>query len=548
MEQKNENYKELMDKIDYNNYLLNVNSNLKRRQPKQFQALRSQNRDKTPSFTRIRNPLNQENANNISYQNINSNIFMQNNTYQRGRNNYRFISSNRQYKEECDPSQITNISNNTLINNVMNKNKNINILNNSNEPNNQSLNYTMRDSNYSNFSGSAFTALTYNDLNSKYNYYKVLFHQLKGHNLALLNQIEKDKKLNEIIEALEKENLRLKNENQKLKENSECHANSEGEENIRSNITNKKKFGKSGKDTDINYVLLEENNILKNEIKKIFKSNKKKSNENPENEESFENYESLNENNDNNNKMLKMNSKQILEYLNNTKNDKKEIQKFNKNELISIVGNLQNTNEDQRNELINLYNKLISQDDENAERNNDLNQKRYETKKKELPNLIDNLLVKNKNLVKDINIKEVKEKELQKQINDLIEKIKLLEEDIKNKEKHESELLNQINNLTINNDILKGSINVKEQNENETKEKDLEMQIEELVNEKKNLIENVNNYELNLKELQKQINDLKQENKNLTETINKENGIDTNLFENYQFDENLLKLKKKKYY
>ena len=539
MEQKNENYKELMDKIDYNNYLLNVNSNLKRRQPKQFQVLRSQNRDKTPSLTRIRNPINQENANNISYPNINSNIFIQNNNYQRGRNNYRFISSNRQYKEECDPSQITNISNNTLFNNVMDKNKNMNILNNSNDPNNHSLNYTMRDSNYSNFSGSAFTALTYNDLNSKYNYYKVLFHQLKGHNLALLNQIKKDKNLNEVIEALEKENLRLKNENQKLKENSECHANSEGEGDNRSNIRNKKKFGKSGKDTDINYVLLEENNILKNEIKKIFKSNKKKSNENRDIEESFENYESLNENIDNN-KMLKMNSKQISEYLNNLKNDKKEIQKFNKNELISIVENLQNTNEDQRNELINLYNKLISQDDENAERNNDLNQKSNDAKKKELPNLIDNLLVKNKNLVEDIKNKGIKEKELQKQINDLIEKNKLLEDDIKNKEKHESELLNQINNLTINNDILKGSINVKEQNENETKEKDLEMKLEELLSEKKNLIENVNNYELNLKELQKQINDLTQENKNLKETINKENGINNNLFENYQFDENLL--------
>ena len=229
MESKSQNYKHLMESRDYNNNLLNVNSNLKRRQPKKIQVLRNQGRDKTPTFTRIRNPLNQGNINNISYPNINSNFIIQNNKYPRARNNYRFISSNKQYREEYDPSQQSNTSNNTLFNNVMNKNKNMNLLNNLNDPNNHSLNYTLRDSNYSNFSGSVFTTLTYNDLNSKYNYYKVLFHQLKGHNLALLNQIKKDKNLNSVIEALEKENLRLKNENQKLKEYGYFYVNSEGE-------------------------------------------------------------------------------------------------------------------------------------------------------------------------------------------------------------------------------------------------------------------------------------------------------------------------------
>ena len=39
MEVKKQNYKELMDKIDYNNYLLGVNSNLKKRIPRQYQAI-----------------------------------------------------------------------------------------------------------------------------------------------------------------------------------------------------------------------------------------------------------------------------------------------------------------------------------------------------------------------------------------------------------------------------------------------------------------------------------------------------------------------------
>ena len=364
-----------MDKINYNNYLLNENSNLKRRQPRPFQALKNQTRDKTPTFTRVRNQLNQENNNNISYPN--SNYIIQNNNVPRERNNYRFISSNRQYREEYEPLQRSNTSNNTLSNNVMNKNKNINLLNNTNDPNNHSVNYTMRDSIYSNFSGSAFTNKTYNDLNSKYNYYKVLFHQLKGHNLALLNQIKKDKDLNDVIKTLEKENLRLKNENQKLKENNNIHANSK----------------------------------------------------NGEEEESNENCENINEKDDKNNdsKRLQMNKKQIIEYLNDIKDDKNKIKKFNKTELISIVENLQNTNEDQKNELINLYNKLINQDDDNDSNNNDMNNKiklkSGEVKGKDLQKLIDDLLLKNKNLVEDINNKGVKEKELQNQIQIFLSEI-----------------------------------------------------------------------------------------------------------------------------
>ena len=212
MEAENQNYQKLMDRIDYNNYLLGVNSNLKRKQPKTIPILNIKARDKTPAYTRIRNPLNRDNNYNPYHT---SNNIIENNIKER--NNFKFISSSYKNKEEYDPSNISDSNNNTLFNNVMNKNKNINNLNNSTDQNNYSVNYTMRESNYSNFSGSGFTTLTYNDLNSKYNYYKVLFHQVKGHNLALLNQIKKEKDLNGIIKSLENENNKLKRENQRLK-------------------------------------------------------------------------------------------------------------------------------------------------------------------------------------------------------------------------------------------------------------------------------------------------------------------------------------------
>ena len=87
MEVQNRNYKELIDKIDYNNYLLGVNSNLKRKQPRKIQVLRTQMRDKTPVYTRVRNFLNSYNNDNYIYENQN---FINNRI-----NNKYIISSNK---------------------------------------------------------------------------------------------------------------------------------------------------------------------------------------------------------------------------------------------------------------------------------------------------------------------------------------------------------------------------------------------------------------------------------------------------------------------
>ena len=183
------NYRELADDIDYNNYRVGINTNLNRRQPNQIHALNTQTRYKPPSFTKIKAPFKNK-----------TNDMIHNNSFQRSRTNNRYISSNIQRLDENIQPFKSSSSNNNLLNN-----KNINFQSNINDQNNYSINYTMRDSNYSLFSGSAFSTLTYNDLHSKYNYYKVLFHQLKGHNLALLNQIKKDKDLNAIIKSLEQE-------------------------------------------------------------------------------------------------------------------------------------------------------------------------------------------------------------------------------------------------------------------------------------------------------------------------------------------------------
>ena len=214
MENQNSNYKEIIDKIDYNNYLLGVNSNLKKMQNRKFQALKTPIRDKTPVYTRVKNPLSR----NIRYNTKENSKFLMPNSNNLNNENNKFISSIKQMKE--DPVVMSNTTDNTLFS----INKHIN------DKNNYTMNFTMRDSNYSNYSGSVFSNLTYNDLNSKYNYYKVFFHQVKAHNLALLNKIKKEKNFDEILKNLEKENNELKNENLKLKEKIDFHANSDGEE------------------------------------------------------------------------------------------------------------------------------------------------------------------------------------------------------------------------------------------------------------------------------------------------------------------------------
>ena len=192
-----------------------MNSNLKKKQPKKYQVLNTPVRDKTPSFTRIKNQMPRNNSY-ILKQNQ-TNLFNNNN------NKYNILTGNNIFMSPYNKEKENMLGISYSTNNIF-SNKKIN------ELNNYTTNYTIRDSNFSNISGSAFTNLTYNDLNSKYNYYKVLFHQLKAHNLTLLNQLKKNNNVNELIKSLEKENDRLKNENIKLKEKNDYHANSDGED------------------------------------------------------------------------------------------------------------------------------------------------------------------------------------------------------------------------------------------------------------------------------------------------------------------------------
>ena len=92
MENQSSQYKEIIEKIDYNNYLLGVNSNLKRNQQKKIQIINPQNRGKTPIYTRVKSLLNGENNNNLRLEN---------------RIEYK-------EREEIDPSSISYKSNNTL--------------------------------------------------------------------------------------------------------------------------------------------------------------------------------------------------------------------------------------------------------------------------------------------------------------------------------------------------------------------------------------------------------------------------------------------------
>ena len=103
------------------------------------QLFSTQNRGRTPIYTRVRNFLNRQN------------------------NNNNLINSNE--KEEYNN---ISISNTNSINNT--PNHQINSKRNVNNNNMLSVNYTMRGSNYSNYSGSGFTALTQIDnLNAKCN-------------------------------------------------------------------------------------------------------------------------------------------------------------------------------------------------------------------------------------------------------------------------------------------------------------------------------------------------------------------------------------------
>ena len=225
---KANNENEILEKINYIIYLLGQNSSLKRRQPRNVQIINPPPRNKTPNFTRIKSPL-------IRNKNLNE--------YKRGvqdKPNHTLYSSNNKNKSKdkerhrynCSPSMTISNNNTRNIPNIIHREKNISFPLNSNDKSNYSVNYTMRSSNYSNMSNSGISNFTTNrldEINSKYQYYKVLFQQVKGHNLALLNKLKDNKKLNEIVEDLEKENKKLKNENKKLLQNKDYNANSDEE-------------------------------------------------------------------------------------------------------------------------------------------------------------------------------------------------------------------------------------------------------------------------------------------------------------------------------
>ena len=171
MENKRTQNKEFLDKINNDNYLLESNSNIKGNQAKNIQIFNPQPRGKTPIITRVKD-----------------------NSY---RQKHNIIPMNI-YKENDENSLINNTRNNYIFKNGTVNSNNINL--------NNTVNYGMRGSDYSNYSASGFTAKTQlENSDQKNDYYKVLFNQVQGHNIALLEQIKKDKNLGEIIKALEKE-------------------------------------------------------------------------------------------------------------------------------------------------------------------------------------------------------------------------------------------------------------------------------------------------------------------------------------------------------
>ena len=98
--------------------------------------------------------------------------------------------------------------------------------NNNNINTNRSMNYTINSTMYTSPSGmNSLGNLTtkYNDgklkLNKEDDYYKILFHQLKGHNFLLLNKLKEQENFEEKIKDLESKNKKLEDENNELKNN-----------------------------------------------------------------------------------------------------------------------------------------------------------------------------------------------------------------------------------------------------------------------------------------------------------------------------------------
>ena len=96
--------------------------------------------------------------------------------------------------------------------------------------NNNNVNHSVNPTLYSSINSSptdicstANLTLKFNDnkfkSNEEDNYYKILFHQVKGHNFLLLNQLKEHENFESMIQSLENKNKELKDENTELKNN-----------------------------------------------------------------------------------------------------------------------------------------------------------------------------------------------------------------------------------------------------------------------------------------------------------------------------------------
>ncbi len=450
MENNKARNKEFLNKINQDNYLFDQNSNFRKNQAKNISIFKPQPRGKTPNITRVKDNFNRQ-KNNLITVDI--------------------------YKENEENYLGNNKRNNYIFNNGNISSNNVNL--------NNTVNYTMRGSDYSNYSGSGFTAMTQlENLDRNNDYYKVLFQQVRGHNIALLDQIKKDKNLSEIIKALEKENKRLNKENKKLKDklnkSKTFHSNSDGEEDkidtykniLKMSINqNKEKDNNKKLDgSDINYVLLLENNNLKDELKKLFKKNEELHKNNEENEKEKQN---------------------LLNDLQKLEDDNEIKEKDFKNQIDELIKN-NSLLEDEKNNL----NKILSEKDEFIDK--------IQLEKDELNS-------NNKELAKQLNElnsnKEQKEKELESQINELInEKNKLEEElnkikqvpDISEKiiENENEDNIEENNNNEINEQLIEEYLNNPEENIKNLKKGQLVNiinKLNEINNGQKNEIDDLNN-------------------------------------------------------
>ena len=190
---------------------------------------------------------------------------------------------------------------------------NININNNNNSNNNH-----LRGSNYTNSSVSGFTSNSqFENLNAKCNYYKNLYDQIKSQNMALLNQIKNGKN-------------NLDNNNDEI---------------------------------DINQVLLKENYILKEEIKRLY--NTKSNNDHNNDIINPEDLEKIRDDNDVLNNLVDNLNNKIREL----QNEKELLEQNYKNQINELIKQNNNLNEKRptKEEILERFRKLKNEDNESNE-------------------------------------------------------------------------------------------------------------------------------------------------------------------------------------